>query len=50
MDYKKGFNVKPKETSAVGEVTFTDGTYDFPPNQMQCEAYGYTWNVSTIKY
>jgi len=44
MDYKKGFNVKPKETSAVGEVTFTDGTYDFPPNQMQCEAYGYTWN------
>tara|TARA_R100001530_G_scaffold2033_1_gene3468 strand:- start:124 stop:969 length:846 start_codon:yes stop_codon:yes gene_type:complete len=44
MDYKTGFNVKPKETNAVGEVTFTDGTYDFPPNQLQCEAYGYTWN------
>ena len=42
MDYKRGFNVKPKETNAVGEVTFTDGTYDFPPNQLQCEAYGYT--------
>jgi hypothetical protein len=44
MDYKRGFNVKPKETNAVGEVTFTDGTYDFPPNQLQCEAYGYNWN------
>lgn len=44
MDYKRGFNVKPKETNGVGEVTFTDGTYDFPPNQLQCEAYGYTWN------
>mgnify|MGYP003147889964 FL=1 len=44
MDYKRGFNVKPKETNAVGEVTFTDGTHDFPPNQLQCEAYGYTWN------
>ncbi len=44
MDYKRGFNVKPKETNGVGEVTFTDGTNDFPPNQLQCEAYGYTWN------
>ena len=47
MNYKTGFNVKPKETNAVGEVTFTDGTYDFPPNQKQCEAYGYTYNRAT---
>ena len=47
MDYKTGFNVKPKEISAVGEVTFTDGTYDFPPNQLQCEAYGYKYNTAT---
>jgi len=46
MEYKKGFNVKPKEINAIGEVTFTDGTYDFPPNESQCEAYGYTYNKS----
>mgnify|MGYP003674045683 FL=1 len=46
MEYKKGFNVKPKEINAIGEVTFTDGTYDFPPNELQCEAYGYTYNKS----
>ena len=46
MEYKKGFNVKPKEINAIGEVTFTDGTYDFPPNELQCEAYGFTYNKS----
>tara|TARA_R110000782_G_scaffold10237_1_gene32125 strand:- start:1265 stop:2119 length:855 start_codon:yes stop_codon:yes gene_type:complete len=55
MDYKKGFNVKPKETNRLGEVTFTDGTYDFPPNQLQCEAYGYKYDktlgvCSAFKY
>ncbi len=55
MDYKKGFKVKPKETNRFGEVTFTDGTYDFPPNQLQCEAYGYKYDktlgvCSAFKY
>ena len=55
MDYKKGFKVKPKETNRLGEVTFTDGTYDFPPNQLQCEAYGYKYDktlgvCSAFKY
>jgi len=44
LDYKKGFKVKPKETNRLGEVTFTDGTYDFLPNQLQCEAYGYKYD------
>tara|TARA_R110002033_G_scaffold6679_8_gene25752 strand:- start:398 stop:1240 length:843 start_codon:yes stop_codon:yes gene_type:complete len=55
MDYKKGFNVKPKATNRLGEVTFTDGTHDFPPNQLQCEAYGYKYDktlgvCSAFKY
>ena len=55
MDYKKGFKVKPKETNRLGEVTFTDGTHDFPPNQLQCEAYGYKYDktlgvCSAFKY
>jgi len=55
MDYKKGFKVKPKATNRLGEVTFTDGTHDFPPNQLQCEAYGYKYDktlgvCSAFKY
>lgn len=55
MDFKKGFKVKPKETNRLGEVTFTDGTHDFPPNQLQCEAYGYKYDktlgvCSAFKY
>ena len=55
MDYKKGFNVKPKATNRLGEVTFTDGTHDFLPNQLQCEAYGYKYDktlgvCSAFKY
>jgi hypothetical protein len=44
MDYKKGFSVKPTSVSGTGEVTFTDGTNNLIPNQLQCEAYGYTYN------
>ena len=47
MDYRKGFNIKPKEVLATGEVIFTDGTNEFPPNQVACEGYGYTYNVAT---
>ena len=39
-----GFDVKPLNVSAIGTVTFTDGTNELFPNQLQCEAYGYTYN------
>jgi len=45
IPYKTGFTVKPKEVSPFGFVTFTDGTRDITPNQLQCEAYGYTFNT-----
>lgn len=42
-----GFNVKPSSISPIGTVTFTDGTNDLTPNQIQCEAYGYKYNKVT---
>ena len=39
MDYKKGFNIKPKEVLRTGEILFTDGTNDVIPNQSACESY-----------
>ena len=47
MEYKRGFSVKPKFISALGEVTFTDGTNNITPNQLECEAYGYTYDKAT---
>ena len=44
IPYLTGFDVKPYLTSALGVVTFTDGTNEITPNQLQCEAYGYTYN------
>jgi len=44
IPYLTGFDVKPLSTSPIGVVTFTDGRYDITPNQLQCEAYGYTYN------
>jgi len=44
IPYLTGFDVKPYVTSAIGVVTFTDGTNEIIPNQLQCEAYGYTYN------
>jgi|TARA_R110000764_G_scaffold65485_1_gene137131 hypothetical protein len=44
IPYLSGFTVKPFEVSGVGVVTFTDGNYLFVPNQLQCEAYGYTYD------
>ena len=44
IPYLTGFTVKPASTSAIGLVTFTDGTNEVTPNQLQCEAYGYTYN------
>ena len=55
IPYLTGFTVKPASISALGIVTFTDGTNAVTPNQLQCEAYGYTYNqvtgtCSTFRY
>tara|TARA_R110002051_G_scaffold112929_1_gene185622 strand:+ start:6856 stop:7686 length:831 start_codon:yes stop_codon:yes gene_type:complete len=42
-----GYAVKPNLITETGVVTFTDGTTEFPPNQTQCEAYGYAYNRVT---
>ena len=47
MEYKRGFSVKPISVSSSGQVIFTDGTNEISANQLQCEAYGYTYNVAT---
>ena len=44
IPFLKGFDVKPSLTSLSGIVVFTDGTNEIIPNQLQCEAYGYTYN------
>ena len=45
--YLTGYFVKPISIDPIGEVTFTDGTNEFPPNQQQCEAYGYKYDIAT---
>ena len=40
------FTTYPDSISAIGRVTFSDGTNLFTPNQTECEAYGYTYNSS----
>lgn len=47
MNFKKGFNIKPKEVLRTGEILFTDGTNDVIPNQSACESYGYKYNAAT---
>ena len=44
IPYLSGFTVKPASISALGVVAFTNGTKPVTPNQLQCEAYGYTYN------
>ena len=44
IPYLSGFTVKPASISLIGVVTFTNGTKELTPNQVQCEAYGYTYN------
>jgi hypothetical protein len=44
IPYMIGFDVKPTSISELGIITFTDGTNNITPNQLQCEAYGYTYN------
>ena len=55
IPYITGFTIKPLSISGLGVVTFTDGTNNITPNQLQCEAYGYTYNrasgtCSTFRY
>ncbi len=45
--YIQGFTVKPAKIDEAGIVKYTDGTNEIPPNQRQCEAYGYTYDVAT---
>ena len=45
MEYLTGYTVKPYEITTTGVVLFTDGTNnEILPNQLQCEAYGYTYD------
>ena len=55
IPYITGFDVKPASISPLGTVTFTDGSVDVVPNQLQCETYGYTYDrtsgtCSTFRY
>ena len=47
MDFKNGFNIKPEKILRTGKVVFTNGTDKVLPNQIACEAYGYTYNAAT---
>ena len=47
IPFLKGFEVKPLNTTALGTVVFTDGVNRITPNQLQCEAYGYTYDKAT---
>ena len=48
MDFLTGYTIKPDEITATGEVRFTDGTNtDLGANQVQCEAYGYTYDKAS---
>jgi len=39
--------VSPHSISPLGIVTFTDGTNLITPNRLQCEAYGYKYDVDS---
>jgi hypothetical protein len=47
IPYITGFEVKPTRTTEAGTVIFTDGTDEVTPNQLQCEAYGYTYDKAS---
>tara|TARA_R110000824_G_scaffold228677_2_gene416444 strand:+ start:4264 stop:5130 length:867 start_codon:yes stop_codon:yes gene_type:complete len=40
-----GYNSVPFEVLPNGTVQFTDGTTVFAPNQLECEAYGYSYDI-----
>ena len=52
MDFKIGYNVKPKEINAQNQVIYekwaTSGEsrlIDTPPNEDECKAYGFIWTA-----
>ena len=48
MSYLTGYTIKPYEVTTLGEVIFSDGTYnEIRANQQQCEAYGYTYDKAS---
>ena len=47
MEYRSGFSIKPNKVLRSGQVIFTDGTNEIIPNQRDCEAYGYNYDVAT---
>tara|TARA_R110000787_G_scaffold152431_1_gene266312 strand:+ start:88 stop:891 length:804 start_codon:yes stop_codon:yes gene_type:complete len=48
MEYLRGYTIKPHQVTATGEVRFTDGTNtDMGANQVTCEAYGYTYDITS---
>ena len=48
MEYLAGYTIKPYEVTLTGEVLFTDGTNnDLMTNQATCEAYGYTYDITS---
>tara|TARA_R110000737_G_scaffold4991_2_gene16271 strand:+ start:3090 stop:3941 length:852 start_codon:yes stop_codon:yes gene_type:complete len=48
MQYLKGYTIKPFAVSTLGDVIFTDGTNNnISANQVQCQAYGYTYDRAT---
>tara|TARA_R110001599_G_scaffold1090_1_gene5232 strand:+ start:7147 stop:7944 length:798 start_codon:yes stop_codon:yes gene_type:complete len=48
MNYLTGYTIKPYEITGTGEVLFTDGTNNsIRANQVQCGAYGYTYDPAT---
>ena len=47
IPFLSGFTVKPYQVFPDGSVQFTDGDALVAPNQIQCEAYGYTYDILT---
>ena len=47
IPFLSGFIVKPYQVFPDGSVQFTDGYALVAPNQIQCEAYGYTYDILT---
>ena len=47
IPYLKDYAIKPARINRLGFVEFTDGTNRITPNQQQCQAYGYKYDVAT---
>ena len=48
IPFLEDYTIKPKSANKAGVVVFTDGLNDnIIPNQKQCEAYGYYYDVLT---